>query len=105
MREAPLDPNLKYAWQQVVLDALIEYPPVRYKIDSAERAISGRLCQKPTDPQEVRALGDALFALQIVFPEARPKVELAESKTNRLIGLTKPKHASRFNRCVEGQTH
>jgi hypothetical protein len=71
MRETSLNPNLKYPWQQTVLDALIEYPPVRYKINAAEGAISGRLCQRPTDEQEVLALRDALFALQIVFPEAK----------------------------------
>jgi hypothetical protein len=80
MREARLDPNLKYVWQQAVLDALIEYPPVRYKINAAEGAISGRLCQRPTDEQELLALGDALFALQIVFPEIKPRVELTENK-------------------------
>jgi hypothetical protein len=80
MREARLDPKLKYAWQQAVLDALIAYPPVRYKINVAEGAISGRLFQKPTDPQEMLALGDALFALQIVFPEIKPRFELTENK-------------------------
>jgi hypothetical protein len=80
MREAPLDPNLMYPWQQAVLDALIEYPPLRHKINAAEAAISNRLFQRPADPQELLALGDAWFALQIVFPEARPKVELTENK-------------------------
>jgi hypothetical protein len=80
MREARLDPNLKYAWQQAVLDALIEYPPVPYKINAAEGAISGRLCQRLTDEQELVALRNALFALQIVFPEIKPRVELTENK-------------------------
>jgi hypothetical protein len=71
MRQALLDPNLKYPWQQAVLDALIAYPPVRYKINAAERAISGRLYENPADEREMLALRDALFALQIVFPETK----------------------------------
>jgi hypothetical protein len=80
MRETLFHPNLKYPWQQAVLDALIEYPPLRRKINAAEIAISGRLFQKPTDPQEMLALGDALFALQMVFPEIKLRVELTEDK-------------------------
>jgi hypothetical protein len=80
MREAPINPNLKYPWQQAVLDALIEYPPLRHKISAAEGAISGRVFQRPTDPQELLALEDALFALQIVFPETKPRVEFTENK-------------------------
>jgi hypothetical protein len=75
MRVATVALNLRYEWQQAVLDALVEYPPVRRKVDAAERAISGRLGQVPTDPQEMIALGDALFALQIVFPEKRFELE------------------------------
>lgn len=76
MGEIRLDPILRYAWQQPVLDALIEYPPLADKIDAAERAISSRLGQKPSEPQELLALGDALAALQIVFPEAGLKLKL-----------------------------
>jgi hypothetical protein len=43
MRETPLDPNLKYPWQQAVLDAIMEFHPewLRDKMTAAERAISG----------------------------------------------------------------
>jgi hypothetical protein len=80
MREAPLDPKLKYHWQRPVVDALIEYPLVRDRIIAAERAISWRLLQSPTDLHELLALRDASFALQIVFPEIKPKVESTETK-------------------------
>jgi hypothetical protein len=80
MRVAPIDSNLKYPWQRAVLDALIEYPPLRQKISAAENAISGRLVERPGDPQEMLALGDAMFALQIVFPETKPRVKLTENK-------------------------
>ena len=80
MRKAPLDPRLKYPWQQTVLDSLIEYPPVRDKITAAETAIFGRLLERPTDRGEVLAIRDALCALQIVFPEIIPKVEPTENK-------------------------
>jgi hypothetical protein len=35
---------------------------------------------KTHNEQELLALGDALFALQIVFPEIKPRVELTENK-------------------------
>jgi len=75
MRGMASDPNLRYPWQQTVLEALIEYPPVAHKIDAAEGAICARLCQKPKDAQEMLALRDALFALEIVFPEIQARVE------------------------------
>jgi hypothetical protein len=80
MRKVSLDARLKYPWQQAVLDSLIEYPPVRDRITAAETAIFGRLLERPTDLGEVLALQDALFALQIVFPEIIPKVEPTENK-------------------------
>jgi len=71
MPEAPLDPKPKYPWQQAVLDALIEYHAdrIRDKIIAAEKAISGRLRQRPTDLEELLALRDASSTLQIVFPQ------------------------------------
>ena len=82
MREAPLDPRLKYPWQQAVLDALIEYhvDRMRDKITTAERAISGRLLQRPTDLEELVALREALIAMQMVFPEAKLQLEPEEKK-------------------------
>jgi hypothetical protein len=78
MRVRTTVPNLRYSWQEAVLEALIEYPPVRDKIDAAEGAISARLRQKPSDAEERVALGDALVALQIVFPEIKPRAECSE---------------------------
>jgi hypothetical protein len=84
VREAPLDLNLKYAWQQAVLGAIMEFHPecLRDKMTAAERAISGRLRQNPAELEELLALRDALVTLQIVFPYAKPQVE-------SLIELTK----------------
>lgn len=78
MRERTADPNLRYSWQEPVLEALIEYPPARDKINAAEGAISARLCQKPSDAEEMVALGDALVALQIVFPEIEARSQRSE---------------------------
>lgn len=78
MRQRTADPNLRYPWQEAVLEALIEYPPVRDKIHAAEGAISARLCQKTSDAEETVALHDALVALQIVFPEIKPGSERSE---------------------------
>jgi hypothetical protein len=79
MRGTPIDPHLRYPWQQTVLEALVEYPPLRNKIEAAEGAISSRLCEKPTEAQELLALRDAVFALRIVFPETAPIAESAET--------------------------
>jgi len=78
MRERTADPNLRYSWQEAVLEALIEYPPVRDTMNAAEGVISARLCQKPSDAEETVALRDALVALQIVFPEIEPRAECSE---------------------------
>jgi len=63
-----LDSNLKYPWQKVVLDAVMELMPERLpdKIYLAEGAISARLVQTPTDSAEQLALRDASFALKIL---------------------------------------
>ena len=64
MRRASLDSNLKYPWQEAVRDALTEYhtDQIPDKITAAERAISERRRQSPTDVHELLALRDALFA-------------------------------------------
>ena len=82
MRDAPLDPRLKYPWQNAVLDALIEYHAdrIRDKVSAAERAISERQRQRPTDLQELVALRESLIALQMVFPEIKPKIESLENE-------------------------
>jgi hypothetical protein len=73
MQEAHSHPNLKYPWQQTVLEALIEYPPVTNKVEAAEGAVCTRLNQSPTDAQEMIALREALFALELVFPEIQAR--------------------------------
>jgi hypothetical protein len=82
MRKGPLAPRLKYPWQQAVFDAVIEYHAdrMRDKITAAERAISGRLLERPTDLEELVALREALIAMEMVFPETKPKVEVTENK-------------------------
>lgn len=82
MRDAALDPRLKYPWQNAVLDALIEYHAdrIRDKVSAAERAISERQRQRPTDLQELVALRESLIALQMVFPEIKPKIESLENE-------------------------
>jgi len=60
--------NLKYPWQQAVLDALKEDEPERRpcKIADAERAVSARLIQEVADPDERLALRGAVIALECV---------------------------------------
>lgn len=101
MLEAPLDAKLKYPWQQAVLDALFEYHAdrIRDTITSAERAISGRLLQSPTDPEELLALRDALFVLQVVFPKIKPQVESLIELTKNL--EEKLKQNEQLNWCLK----
>lgn len=67
--EASLDPKLKYSWQHAVLDAFIEFNPERIhdKFRTAQKAVSARLLENPTDSDEVIALQDALAALRTLF--------------------------------------
>jgi hypothetical protein len=57
--------NLKYSWQEAVLDALKEDKPERWpgKIAEAERAVSARLIEEVADPDERLALRGAVIAL------------------------------------------
>ena len=75
MREAPSEPNLKYPWQQALLDAFMEFHPkhIRDELTPAETAISGWLLQEPTDLDEVCALGDALLALRTLSRESKKR--------------------------------
>ena len=45
-------PDLKYPWQQLLLDAYLEFDPVRLplKLNQAERAISKRLTSHKNQP-------------------------------------------------------
>ena len=70
-------PTLRYAWQQAVLDALIEMRPelLPGKIDAARRAISARLREPaPPSADEQTAIQYALHSLLTLFPEfSEPK--------------------------------
>jgi hypothetical protein len=71
MREQ--EPELKYPWQQFVMDAFMELQPdsLPAKINAAERAISARLCEPNTpDIEESTALRDAPRSLRVLFPTA-----------------------------------
>jgi hypothetical protein len=58
--------NLKYPWQEAVLDALKEDKPERWpgKIAEAERAVSARLIEEVANPDERLALRGAVIALE-----------------------------------------
>jgi hypothetical protein len=60
-----LTTNLKYPWQEAVLDALKEDKPERWpgKIAEVERAVSARLIEEVADPDERLALRGAVIAL------------------------------------------
>ncbi len=65
--------EVKYPWQQFVMDAFVELRPesLPAKINAAERAISARLCEPNTpDIEERIALRDALRSLRVLFPTA-----------------------------------
>jgi hypothetical protein len=74
--------EIKYPWQQTVVDAFLALPDsLPAKINIAERAISARL----TDPQQAdlderTALKDALRALQVLCAELRPKSSHANER-------------------------
>ena len=68
LEQTRLATNLKYPWQQAVLDAFKEDEPERWpaKIADAERAVSARLIQEVADPDERLALQGAVVALECV---------------------------------------
>ena len=68
LEQTRLATNPKYPWQQAVLDALEEDEPKRRpgKIADAERAVSARLIQEVTDPDERLALRGAVITLECV---------------------------------------
>ncbi len=77
-KESRPDPQLKYLWQQAVLDAFMEGRPERLpaKINAAEQAIAARLCEPTsTDMDEHAALRAALRSLRILFPAGEPNEE------------------------------
>jgi hypothetical protein len=76
MNEASPDLDLKYAWQHAYFDALIEFHPehISHTLSAAERAISRRLLQNVTDPDEMLALRNAVFALRTLFRKGKLRV-------------------------------
>jgi len=82
-RPQNLNPKLKYAWQQAVLDAFVELRPqyLPGKINVAERAITARLCDPaPANSDEQRALREALANLCVIFPERVKRDRSRETK-------------------------
>ena len=65
--------GIKYPWQQHVLEAFVaSSESLPAKINVAERAIAGRLKERPEpDPEESLALHDALRAMHILIEETR----------------------------------
>jgi hypothetical protein len=81
---ANLNANLKYAWQQIVLDAFTELRPecLALKVDAAQQAISARLCDgTPADLDEELAIRDALQSLGVLLP--RPAQRKMESPAKK----------------------
>lgn len=74
--------GLKYAWQEVVVEAFLASPPdLSTKINKAERAISARLIENDLDFAEQTALDDALRMLRVLISET--KATEAEHSRNR----------------------
>jgi hypothetical protein len=64
--------ELKYAWQEVVVDAFLAPPSdLSIKIDEAERTISARIRESEIDFAERMALDDAQRMLRVLTAEAR----------------------------------
>jgi hypothetical protein len=70
-----VDKNLKYEWQQTVLDAFTtSVDSLPQKISIAERAIAARLkAPQQPDAYERIAINDALRALQVLQREAEAR--------------------------------
>jgi hypothetical protein len=77
-----VDYNIKYLWQQVVAEALLESQPelVQHKVSIAEQAVAQRLRESPTDVKEQLALQNALIALQIFMPRKEREEDSGEQK-------------------------
>jgi hypothetical protein len=79
--------NLKYPWQQAVLDAFLEPHPENLfrKVNVAERAISTRLLESdPFELDERIALGEALLALRrLMRQRAEPGNESRDKRDKK----------------------
>jgi hypothetical protein len=78
--------ELKYAWQEVVVDAFLASPSdLTVKINEAERAISDRLRESEIDFAERMALDDALRMLRVLIFEARlQQVEYKQGEEQKI---------------------
>jgi hypothetical protein len=66
------NPEIKYLWQQTVLDAFMEFRPevLPIKVNAAQRAVAARLTDpNPPELDERIAIQDALRSLRILIPE------------------------------------
>lgn len=70
MTESDSDLQLKYEWQKMVVDTLMELRPKRSlaKVKATNRAIYNRLFDSTIDVAERMALHDTLGLLQVLFP-------------------------------------
>jgi len=67
-----MDCGLKYAWQEVVVEAFLAPPSdLTVKINEAEQTISARIRESEIDFAERMALDDALRMLRVLTSEAR----------------------------------
>ena len=64
-----MNSEIKYPWQQFLVEAFLEFKPdiLQRKVAAAERAIARRL-REEVDFQEYEALRDALIALGTLMP-------------------------------------
>jgi hypothetical protein len=76
-----MDCELKYPWQEVVVEALIAPPAeLSAKINVAERSISARIRESQLDFSERMALDDALRILRVLVSETKAR-EAEHSRT------------------------
>ena len=81
-----MDCGLKYAWQEVVVEAFLAPPSdLSIKINEAERAISDRVRESEIDFSERMALDDALRMLRVLTSEARlQQVEYKQGEEQKI---------------------
>ena len=77
-----MDFQIKYSWQQVVVEAFLESQPelVQSKVTIAEQAVTQRLLENPTDVKEQLALQNALIALRMFTPRKEREEDSGERK-------------------------
>jgi hypothetical protein len=85
VEEGAVNPDVKYPWQEFVVDAFLEIEPqpLQQKVNIAQRAIAQRLRENSTDPEEYVALRDGLRALGTLIPKKEHATE--EHRTDEKI--------------------